>query len=131
MPATLTIHDETTSGQRNHTFTLEFPSERITVRELIRERIYQEVDDHNRNSRDVYHGLIQPTDAEATLNGFRLRQVRQIDWKAQFDKAIEAFEANRILVLINDHQAASLDEAIEITRGTEVTFLRLVMLVGG
>lgn len=131
MPATLTIHDETTSGRRTHSFTLEFPTERITVRELIRERVYQEVDDHNRNQHDVYRGLIQPTDAEVVLNGFKLRQPRQIDWKAQFDNAIEAFQASRILVLVNDHQAASLDETIEITRGTEVTFLRLVMLVGG
>jgi len=32
---------------------------------------------------------------------------------------------------VGDRQAASLDEVIEIAPGTEVTFLRLVMLVGG
>src|SRR5690606_6941083 len=110
---------------------LEFPTERITVRELIRERVYQEVDDYNRAKPDVFHGLVQPTDAETALNGFRMKKQREIDWKQQYERAIEAFEHNRILVLVDDHQAESLDETIEITRGTEVTFLRLMPLVGG
>ena len=46
MPSTLlTIHDETSSGQKTHSFTLECLTERMTVRELIRARIYQEVQD--------------------------------------------------------------------------------------
>ena len=47
MPATITIHDETSSGQKTHSFTLECLTERMTVRELIRARIYQEVQDYN------------------------------------------------------------------------------------
>ena len=51
MSATLTIRDETAAGEPVHEFPLEFPSERITVRELIRERVYQEVTDYNFRSR--------------------------------------------------------------------------------
>ena len=133
MPATLTYHDETTAGSRGDTAELTFPTERITVRELIRERVYQEVQDHNRrlDPRPTFAGLVQPTDAERTLNGYRLKEPRQIDWKPQFEAALAGFEKNHILVLVNDHQAASLDEAIEITRGTEVSFLKLTPLVGG
>lgn len=47
MPATLTIHDESSSGQKTNTFTLDCLTERMTVRELIRARIYQEVQDYN------------------------------------------------------------------------------------
>jgi hypothetical protein len=43
MPVTLTIRDETTQDRNGHAFTLYFPAERITVRELIRSRVYQEV----------------------------------------------------------------------------------------
>ena len=51
---------------------LEFPTERITVRELIRERVYQEVQDFNRKQGErVFRGLVQPTDAERVLNGRR------------------------------------------------------------
>ena len=47
MPTTLTIHDATSSGEKTHSFTLECLTERMTVRELLRARIYQEVQDYN------------------------------------------------------------------------------------
>lgn len=133
MPAVLDVKDESTSGTIHRRFTLEFPTENITVRELIRERVYQEVDDYNRKSSDekVFQGLIQPTDAEVALNGFKLKKRRQIDWKPQFEKACDAYTQNQILILAGDRQTTSLEETIQITRGTQVTFLRLVMLVGG
>lgn len=132
MPATLTVRDESLGGVEQHRFTLEFPTESISVRELIRERVYQEVQDYNRRKDGaVFRGLVQPSDAEVALNGSKVKPGREIDWKAQFAKACEAYENNRILVLAGDHQTASLDETITITRGSEVTFLRLVMLVGG
>jgi hypothetical protein len=43
MPATLTLRDATASGQTLHTFTLADLTERLTVRELLRARIWQEV----------------------------------------------------------------------------------------
>ena len=131
MPATLTIRDETTAGQTLQEWALEVLTERITVRELIRSRVYQEVQDYNLKQPEMFRGLVEPTDAERTLNGFKLRKGRQIDWKQQFDKAQEAFEKNQVLILIGDHQAESLDAEIEIKPETEATFLRLVPLVGG
>ena len=131
MPATLTIRDETTAGQTLHEWSLEFLTDRVTVRELIRSRVYQEVQDYNLKQPELFRGLVEPTDAERTLNGFKLRKGRQIDWKQQFEKALEAFEHNRVLILIGDRQAESLDEEIEVKPGTQVTFLRLVPLVGG
>ena len=99
--------------------------------ELIRSRVYQEVQDYNRRQPEQFQGLVQPTDAEATLNGFKLKKPRQIDWKAQFEKALEAFEANRVLILVNERQVESLEEEIVVEAGTSVSFLKLTMLVGG
>jgi len=128
----MTIRDEEMTGKTVNKFSLEFLTERITVKELIRSRVFQEVKDHNAKQNQVeFHGLIQPTDAERTLNGYRLKKPRQIDWKIQYDKAIEAFEKNQILILVNDRQAESLDEQIEVATDTKVSFLRLTMLVGG
>ena len=105
------------------------------MRELIRSRVYQEVEDFNRKQRagstDNFQGLVQPTDAEATLNGFKLKKPRQLDWKPQFENACAAFEGNRILILVDDHQAADLEEEITLAATSEVTFLRLTPLVGG
>src|SRR5262245_18679885 len=114
MSMTLTIRDATASGRPLHEWALEVLTERISVRELIRSRVYQEVQDYNRSQPDRFHGLIQPSDAEQTLNGVKLLKKRQIDWKAQVDKATEAFERNQILILLDDKQLESLDEEIEI-----------------
>jgi len=136
MSVTLTVRDETSSGDVYHERPLEFPTERITVRELIRERVYQEVQDFNhRRDEQVFRGLVQPTDAERVLNGkpteYRLKAHRAIDWKSQFEKALEAFERNGYFILIDDKQAESLDQELVIGRGTLVSFVKLTLLVGG
>ncbi len=131
MSGTLTIRDETLSGEPIHEWALEVAEEKITVRELIRSRIYQEVQDYNVKNSQVYRGLVQPEDAEKTLNGWKLKKPGSLDWKRQFERALEGFQNNRILILINDRQAESLDEEFTIESGTSVTFLRLMPLVGG
>lgn len=136
MSITLTVRDETASGDVVHALPLEFPSERITVRELIRERVYQEVQDFNRQQHEqVFRGLVQPTDTERVLNGkrteYRLKNHRQIEWKAQFEEALEAFEKNGFLVLVNNKQAERLDQEFEIGSATQVSFVKLTLLVGG
>jgi hypothetical protein len=131
MTGILTIRDETLGGESPRAWALEVTTERLTVRELIRSRVYQEVQDYNLKQGNVYQGLIQPEEAEKTLNGWKLKKPRLLDWKRQFDRAVEAFEANQILILVNDRQAESLDEEFVIEPQTTVTFLRLTPLVGG
>ena len=134
MSATLLIRDETTAGEPVHEFPLEFPSEHITVRDVIRERVYQEVSEYNFRSRregGLFQGLVQPTDAERTLNGFKVPKGRDIDWEAQFARAIDAFGRNGFFILVDDRQAETLDEAIVIGAGTQVSFVKLTPLVGG
>jgi hypothetical protein len=131
MAGTLTIRDETLSGESLREWALEVMTERMTVRELIRSRVYQEVQDYNVRQGQVFQGLVQPEEAEKALNGWKLKKPRALDWKRQFDRAVEAFEKNQILILVNDRQAESLDEEIVIEPQTRVTFLRLTPLAGG
>lgn len=131
MPTMLTIRDETTDGRRTDALTIEVLTERITVRELIRSRVYQEVQDYNLKQIGPFQGLVQPVEAERELNGSRPRKPRFIDWKAQFDAACRAFESNAVLVLVDEKQAESLEEEIVLAATSTVTFLRLVPLVGG
>jgi hypothetical protein len=131
MPATLTIHDETTSGAKTNTFTLDCLTERMTVRELLRERIYQEVEDYNQKEPEYFRGLVEPTNAERVLNGYKLRAKRKIDWQEQFNRSLEAFERNGFFVLVGDQQAESLDQEFDVKVDTEVSFVKLVPLVGG
>jgi hypothetical protein len=134
MSATLIVRDETATGTPVHEFPLEFASERITVRDLIRERVYQEVTEYNfRNRRQggIFRGLVQPTNTERELNGFKVPKDRDIDWEAQFERALAAFGRNGFFILIDDRQAEALDETIVIGPSTHVSFVKLTPLVGG
>jgi hypothetical protein len=131
MPATLTIRDETASGQQTNTLTLDCLTEHLTVRELIRARIYQEVQDYNLKQPEYFRGLVEPTNAERVLNGYKLKSKRKIDWQEQYQKALEAFGRNGFFVLVGDRQAESLDETFEVKVDTEVAFVKLLPLVGG
>jgi hypothetical protein len=130
MPTTLTIRDETASGQTTREFTLEVLAERCTVRDLIRSRVYQEVKDYNRRRPETFSGLVAVEDAAAAAGGPRRRQ-GTLDWRVQFARAVEAFEAGRVLVLVAERQAQSLEDEIEVAPSTSVSFVKLVPLVGG
>ena len=127
----LTIRDESTDGRRLNESVVEFLTEKITVEELIRGRVYQEVQDYNLKKTEKFRGLVDPA-VERTRSG-----QRDIDWKAQFETACEAFRQNRVLILVDDKQADRLDQTIELKPGlrngpaTSVTFLKLTPLVGG
>ncbi len=131
MSYSVKINDETTTGQVKTSIVLEFPAEMVTVREIIRSRIYQEVKDFNAQPTGVYPGLIQPKESEQILNGFRLKTPRQIDWRDQLARAVQAFEKNQLVILIGEKQVESLDQEHRIRPTTEVSFLRLIPLVGG
>jgi hypothetical protein len=131
MATVVTIIDETPGGSSSSELTLEFLTERITVRELIRSRVYQEVREYNASTPGHFKGLVQPTEAERTLNGYKLRERRKIDWEAQYDRAVEAFQRNGFLILVDDRQVTELDEEIVLRHDSSVSFLKLVPLVGG
>ncbi|MFJ8197723.1 hypothetical protein [Streptomyces sp. NPDC096152] len=129
--AIVTFVDETTAGDRGAGWGLEIAEERLTVRELIRRRVFQEVAEYNARTPRVFQGLVQPRDAERVLNGYALRTPRRIDPGAQAELALTAFAGNGFLVLVGDRQVTDPDEEVELAQGTEVTFLKLVPLVGG
>ncbi|MFJ4711048.1 hypothetical protein [Streptomyces sp. NPDC088785] len=129
---TVTFVDETTAGHRDTAFGLETAEERLTVRELIRRRVFQEVAEFNASpATGVFRGLVQPEHTERVLNGYALRTPRRIDAETQTERALTAFRGNGFLVLVGDRQFTDPDEEIELGRDAEVTFLKLVALVGG
>jgi hypothetical protein len=131
MATAVTIVDEWTPGGARNEWALELLTEKVTAREIIRSRVYQEVTEYNARATGTFQGLGQPTDAERVLNGFRVREGRKIDWEAQLERAIRAFQSNGIILLVDDRQLTELDEEVVVQPGTSVTFLRLLPLVGG
>jgi len=133
MLTSLKISDLTTAsiGKPEHTFTVHVTGETVSVGELIRARVFQEVEEYNNKTPETFRMLVQPGEAERTLNGFKFSKPRQVDAQAQFEKAVEAFEGNGFLVLVDDRQVESLDDEIALRPETSVSFLKLVPLVGG
>ena len=129
----LLIRDETTAslGKTEHTFIVHVSGETIRVGELIRQRVYQEVEEFNNRQPAVFRMLVQPNDTERTLNGFKFPKPRLVDPETQYEKAIEAFQGNGFIILVDDHQVESLETEVPLYPETSVTFLKLVPLVGG
>lgn len=140
MAVTVMVRDENAQGDSLGAAPLEFPTAQITVRELIRERVYQEVQDALQGRRRDARGLVQPGPVEATLNAPILKAEasdgaaqsrKQLDWKKQFEIACDAFERNGFFILVDDRQVDTLDEMLQLSARTDVNFVRLTMLVGG
>lgn len=129
--ATVTCIDETGIGNKTNEFHLDLNEQQIPLRELLKHRVYEEVRAFNLAQPEHFRGLIQPTDTEQELNGYRLRKRRQLSWRAQYDRAIEAFRQRGFIVLVNQTQVDDLEAQIDLQVGAEVTFLKLVPLVGG
>jgi hypothetical protein len=127
----LTILDENASGSILHRLELEISQEMLTVRELIARRVYDEVAAYNERQTGVFQGLVQPTESEKVLNGYRLRPQKLIDAEQQVYRALEAFQNNGFFVLVNDRQVDSLDEEVWLGSGATASFLKLTPLVGG
>jgi hypothetical protein len=107
------------------------PSPRLTLREILADRIRREVERFNRNRTDLYQGLVAPEESERVLNGYRVKRVRELDPDREIDRGLRAFEQNGFLVFANGRQIQALDEEIDLAATTELEFLKLIPLVGG
>lgn len=133
MSVTITVHEKANiEDAATETRSLELPSDRISARELIRSHVYESVMDHNlrcttraaRNARNAHR-------AERALNPTKRRTPGEVDWRHAFESALEAFQRRRILLLVDDHQVEDIDQSLELSNESVVTFLRLLPLAGG
>ncbi len=127
----LVIKDETFSGDILNQIEIEIANELITVKDLIASRVKAEVNRYNQRSSEYFTGLIQPSDTEKTLNGFKFKKKRNIDAEKQVYIALDSFQKNSYFVLIDNIQAESLDQEVLVKKDTSVSFLKLTPLVGG
>lgn len=127
----VTIRDETAAGRPTGNVVTVDLAGTITLRELIRLRIREEVARYNAAPTDRFQGLVRPVEAEEDLNGYRMRGRRRIDWARQADAAVEAFARNGFFVLVGDRQVEDIDEELSLDEASDVAFVRLVPLAGG
>lgn len=132
MRVNLRVVDETSSGTTYNETVLRLASTRVCARDVIEQRVRQEVQKFNDATRNkLFSGLVQPRDTEKELNGYRLRKKKKIDADQQVEIAIAAFSENKYFFLVDDKQVESLDDEFGITDATKITFLKLIPVVGG
>jgi hypothetical protein len=131
MQAVLKIWDQTPGQGKHEAVELHLASERITAAELIRRRVEAEVEAYNAKSGEVFQGLIQPSDSEHVLNGYKMKKRQKLDPENQVKVALEAFRKNGFILLFDDRQIEDPDEYLVIMPDSQATFLKLVPLVGG
>jgi hypothetical protein len=121
----LTVRDGTTAGETLAALELQLDAERLTVAELIRARVHQEVRAHNAARSGRFTGLVQPV--ERDLNA----PPRPVDAERQTEVALRAFDRGHVLLLVDDRQVTELDHEVVLRPDTGLVFLKLVPLVGG
>ncbi|AXP82684.1 hypothetical protein CJ739_3622 [Mariniflexile rhizosphaerae] len=128
----LILKDVTFTGDILNQIKIAVANERTTVKDLIAARVEAEVEAYNNKLPEYFNGLIQPTNAEKTLNGFKLRDRKQkIDVEKQVLIAYDAFQKNGYFILIDDQQAGDLEQEVLVNKNTEINFVKLTQLVGG
>jgi len=128
---TITVKDEAFNGKVLNEITIALKEERVTVRDLIEARVWAEVEAYNKKVPEFYNGLVQPSDAEQTLNGYRMKTRKNIDAEQQVYVALDAFMKNGFFILIDQVQAETLDQTVRINENSHISFIKLTPLVGG
>lgn len=129
---TITITDETATGDIINKILISVSSEQMKVKDLIAARVTSEVNTYNNKLPEYFKGLIQPTDAEKTLNGFKLkRKKKTIDVEQQIFVAYSSFQKNGYFVLVDNKQVEDLEQEVLVNKETVVSFIKLTPLVGG
>jgi hypothetical protein len=128
---TLTIEDRTATGRATGTIDLTDVPDTVTLRELIRLRVREEVARYNLRPTAEFQGLVAPEGATPGATGHRMPAPRRIDWERQADIAVAAFLRNGFFVMVSGRQVVDLDEEIELAKAADVGFIRFTPLVGG
>lgn len=133
MPPTITlsIRDENVTGKLIQEILIGFNSTTVTIKDIIEARVRQEVAGYNTKRPEFFNGLIEPSDAERTINGYKFRNKKMIDAEKQVYVALDAFQKNGFFVLADDQQCTSLDQQIQLSSDTKISFVKLTPLVGG
>ncbi len=106
----------------------------ITVEELIRWRVREEVARYNANyGVGTSPGLVELSTKETELNGLGRRAAdrKALKWEQHADTAVRGFDRNSFFVMVDGRQVCSLLDEVNVLAAVEAVFIKLVPLVGG
>ena len=140
MQVHLSIVEKALGQTERQAFSLKLASERVPAIEVLTQHVISEVDRLNaemkRNAarHDRVASFLVGSHAHETqrkLNGPSGRAPRFLDPGTEVKAAVKAIKEKRVIMLFDEREVADLDAPLTLTDDSNVTFLRLVPLVGG
>lgn len=125
------IYDELLNGTITNQVEIALDTDSLTVRELITKRVSVEIDNYNKRLPEYFNGLIEPKEAERTLNGYKLKPKQLIDVEKQVYIALDAFQKNGFFVLVDNEQLDELEHQVVFKSTSKISFVKLTPLIGG
>lgn len=125
------IKDEQLSGSISNQFEIEIKKMSITTKELIEIRVKHEIQNYNNKLPEYFNGLVKPSEAERTLNGFKLKPKQIIDVEKQIYVALDAFQKNGFFIIVDNQQLEELSQIVNLNSKSTISFVKLTPLVGG
>lgn len=125
----LLVRDENAFGDIYNELRLGFEKIEVSVRHIITERVFQEIQKYNTKTDGYKFALVQPKEEEARLN--KSKKKKQINADKQVEIALKAFESNGFFLLVDKEQVEELEQIVRIEANTVVSFIKLTPLVGG
>jgi hypothetical protein len=125
---------------------LEFLTEKITVRELISNTVEEQIRDMLINRRldaqqaekilNRQYLLESEISSQAKSGAIRVpssknAQSPSLILEREIDKALRSFERQGFMIVVDGEQVQELDEYVTLKATSKVTFMRLTPLVGG
>lgn len=129
MSNTVLVETKTPGQKPPANFCLKLSSSRMTVRELLRAYITHQVDSYNQDLIPLAANF--ESEDEKILNSKVRKPRTPLNSQKECAKAFRAFDSNQIMVLVNEQQISALDESVDVTSDTKLTFFRLIPLAGG
>lgn len=126
----LQIRDESNLGNVYNEMQLHFVNVEVSVEDIIRERVIQEVEHYNEKVNTYKHALVKPKNEELARNIHSAKKSK-VDAEKQIEIALKAFSNNGFFIIIDEIQAETLQQLVTIKETTVVSFVKLTPLVGG
>ncbi len=127
----LRIRDETAMGQVIYEFDLLLSKPQVSVKEIISERVKLEVENYRNKKKSKGYSLFEVDKVEQIFNKYDLKITSKLNIEKQVAIALRAFDSNEYFIIIDITQVDSLEQRVDITDNLQVSFLKLVPIMGG
>lgn len=126
----LLIKEENFAGKILDEILLDIESKSLTLKELIQKKIAQNIS--HQNQKIQIEQKQYENEFEQKLNpNHKAWEKKKLDTEKEVYRALEVFNNNGFLVMVDNRQITDLEEEILVFDDTQVSFIRLTQLVGG